>query len=208
MAACPSDAPSCLPVHMGSHAVGSLQQNATNLRAGLQIPVFPTEPTSAVAYVLTSAIFHEQLSRMRADVLEAASASGHQPAYSTSASNPSGDGTHPQTPRSTAEGGNSSLLSRPASPHPSRTPNGSPSPSVYGGNPTELDIRDNSVATETVPPAGSMVSLRREDSVGAGSRSSAAPVVEAAAEADVCVCYSVLCYMPAPQRAWSLLLHR
>lgn len=35
--------------------------------AGINIPVFPEEPTSTVAFFLTSPAYHEQLDRMRAD---------------------------------------------------------------------------------------------------------------------------------------------
>lgn len=37
------------------------------VRAGINIPVFPEEPTSTVAFFLTSPAYHEQLDRMRAD---------------------------------------------------------------------------------------------------------------------------------------------
>jgi hypothetical protein len=111
------------------------------------MPVFPTEPTSAVAYFLTSPMYHNQLQQMRAAVLLDASniraGSSAQAAAASTASDAPRPSTHGppsdvvlQTPRSAVvDMGGSSISasqSRPPSPPPSFTAEQSPLPSIAG----------------------------------------------------------------------------
>lgn len=53
-----------------SHVAVAAQRTSrsqSSTYAGINIPVFPEEPTSTVAFFLTSPAYHEQLDRMRAD---------------------------------------------------------------------------------------------------------------------------------------------
>jgi hypothetical protein len=108
------------------------------------MPVFPTEPTSAVAFFLTSPMYHNQLQQMRAEVfLEASAArasSSAAPVAPSSASDvPRAANPGPpsdvvvQTPRSVVAdtaGTASASFSRPPSPPHSFSAETSPLPSI------------------------------------------------------------------------------
>ena len=111
---------SCLRCYMRCCVAGASASQAlvgtSRWGAGLQIPVFPTEPTSAVAYFLTSSVYHAQLQQMRAEVTaDLASLSG---AAEARPPNPTAD--MPHTPRSATAGdagsATSASFSRPPSP--------------------------------------------------------------------------------------------
>ena len=55
---------------------------AALLSAGLQLPIFPTEPTSAIAHALLTPLYHEQLARFRTDA-RFSSAVGPTPSLAT-----------------------------------------------------------------------------------------------------------------------------
>ena len=147
---------------------------AVHACAGLQIPVFPTEPTSAVAFLLTSQTYHEQQARNRREALDAVLATSSVPAHTPQPSAvsgliasapPSEPGTsHPQTPRSTtAEAGTTGPVSPLASIDQTLSPPLSLNTTVDVG---AALVRQASAAGSDAgaPP------LRRDDSVGGLSR--------------------------------------